>query len=228
MQKSVRSNYSETLAFIKDRFNEALTTTRQFLIYSMDLSVVDSIDFKHFIKEMVDYEKETESQIYSIISRYSPNSKDLRILLSILKSLNDLERIAKTTNRIAKVFTKYLIDSRTVDVNLFINFEEMGKRLIIMLDQIITLVATTKVSNDEAELFRQQLTQADDYIDGLFKDIYKILIKKIENESNSKQQAKLVAETLLVVRHMERLGDHLCNIAEKILYIETGSHFSIS
>ena len=32
----------------------------------------------------------------------------------------------------------------------------------------------------------------------------------------------MITEMLLVVRHLERLGDHLCNIAERILYAETG------
>lgn len=228
MQKSVHKDYSENLAFIKDRFNEVLSNILQNLIYAMDLSVVNNIDFKHFIQQINEYESETESQIFNIIIRYSPNSKDLRLLLGILKSLNDLERISKTINRISKVFIRYGRDTQTVDINLFSSFEEMGKRLIIMLKQLIDISSTTNVSNEEAELFRQQLTQADDYIDNLFKDIYKILIDKICNEANSKQQAKLLAKTILVVRHMERLGDHLCKIAEKILYIETGTHFSIS
>ena len=224
----MRKDYSEKLLFIKDQFYEKLLTVRQCLVYSMDVLIVAEFDFKSFIKEIRIYERDTEGQIFQIIAQQSPNSRDLRLLLGILKSLNDLHRITKTINRISRVFNNYFSSTDLLDLNLFTNFDEMGKRLISMLDQIIDLYSATKVTPEKAELFQQELTQADDYIDSLFKDIYNHLITKIQIELDSKKQAKILTEILIVIRHMERLGDHLCNIAEKILYIETGDHFIIN
>ena len=97
-----------------------------------------------------------------------------------------------------------------------------------MFDKILDLFGTEKITLEKAKAFQNELTITDDYIDNFFKDITKILIKKIESEVNSKIQAKLVTDMLLVVRHMERIGDHLCDLSERILYFETGQQFSIN
>jgi phosphate transport system protein len=106
----------------------------------------------------------------------------------------------------------------------------MGKHLLIMFDQIIEIYSkySDKLTKEQAEAFQNQFSEEDDFIDSLFKETLNQLVKKIQKEIDSKKQAKLMTETLLMVRHMERIGDHLCNIAEKILYIETGNHFHIS
>jgi phosphate uptake regulator len=103
----------------------------------------------------------------------------------------------------------------------------MGKKLVLMLNQILELLNKGKISNDSARSFQNNLIESDDYIDDLFKELLSQVIKKMEVEIDSKKQAKLITETLLVVRHMERIGDHLCNIAEKIIYIETGEQLFI-
>ena len=123
---------------------------------------------------------------------------------------------------------KVLQTQKDIDLIILSSFEQKGKKLESKFDKILDLFGTEKITLEKAKAFQNELTITDDYIDNFFKDITKILIKKIESEVNSKIQAKLVTDMLLVVRHMERIGDHLCDLAERILYFETGQQFSIN
>ena len=177
------------------------------------------------------FEIDMEHEIFRIISLQAPISKDLRFLLSTLKSTADLRRIGKTIQRISKVSNKYFISDKVeVDPAIIQSFNDMSQSLLTMLDQILEIYGSTeaKITHDKAVEFQARFSQEDDNVDSLFKETLNHLVKTIRAEIDSKKQAKLTTDTLLMVRHMERIGDHLCNIAERILYVETGNHFHIN
>ena len=227
MQRSYRKEYTDNLEFLRDRYEEMINNLRQALANSLDVQVIENFNFKKFHNSVKSYEEETEDQIFKIINLQNPNTKDLRLLLGLYKSTTDLTRIANTILKIFRVH-KVLQTQKDIDLVLLSSFEQMGKKLESMFDKILDLFGTEKITLEKAKAFQNELTITDDYIDNFFKDITKILIKKIESEVNSKIQAKLVTDMLLVVRHMERIGDHLCDLSERILYFETGQQFSIN
>lgn len=227
IKNTLRKDYSENLSFIQDQFMEKLTVIRQGLLFAIDLSETNEFDFKSLEHEIALYEEETEATIFKLIALQSPKFRDLRLLLGLLQSMNDVYRITKTILRISKVFRRYYSKPGTVDLQILQNFEEMGNKLVTMLDHIIQFNFDNELSNEIANDFQRQFTIADDYIDSLFKNIYKMLVTKITDEIDSKKQATILVELIIVVRHMERLGDHLCNIAEKFLFINTGNYYVI-
>ena len=233
MQKSLRKAYAESLDQVQITFKKKLKETRDALATALDIEKIESFDFRSFNKQMQDFENNMEHDIFKIISLQAPISKDLRLLLSNLKSSNDLRRIAKTISRISKVSKKYFIEPAEgviVDPDILESFNEMGKSLLNMFDQVLEIYTSDseKFTHDKAVEFQKQFSQEDDNVDSLFKETLNRLVKSIKGEIDSKKQAKLTTETLLMIRHMERIGDHLCNIAERILYVETGNHFHIS
>ena len=61
----------------------------------------------------------------------------------------------------------------------------------------------------------------DDVVDDLFAEYKKQLIHKItENVKNGEQ----ATDMLMVAKYFERIGDHATNIAEWVIYSETGEH----
>lgn len=231
MQKSLRKEYSEHLNKIETDFISKLRETRDILAKAIDRDQVESYDFKTFNKQMQSFEDDMEADIFKIISLQAPISKDLRLLLSTLKSVNDLRRICKTITRISKVSKKYFINPDVeVDPEILNSFDEMGKGLLNMFDMVLDIYSSTdvKITHDKAIEFQKQFSLEDDNVDSLFKETLSHLVKSIRQEIDSKKQAKLTTDTLLMVRHMERIGDHLCNVAERMLYVETGSHFHIN
>lgn len=233
MQKEMRKAYTENLEQIRVAFLTELQETRSALAKSLDLTQVEAFDFKKFNKETQQFENDMEQKIFKIISLQAPISKDLRFLLSTLKSTNDIRRIGKTIQRISKVSKKYFIKNKevvNVDPALSSSFQNMGQSLLSMFDQVLEIFHSPdeKLTHEKAIKFQTEFSREDDNVDSLFKETLNQLIKGIQTEIDSTKQAKLMTDSLLMVRHMERIGDHLCNIAERILYVETGNHFHIS
>ena len=233
MQKELRKNYTESLDKIRIEFLNELQETRSALEKSLDLKQVETFDFKKFNKRVQQFESDMEQNIFKIISLQAPISKDLRFLLSTLKSSNDLRRIGKTIQRISKVSKKYIIKNKdvvNVDPNLFASFQNMGESLKKMFDQVLEIYHSPngKLTQEKAIKFQAEFSQEDDNVDSLFKESLNQLVDELQTEIDSSKQAKLITEALLMIRHMERVGDHLCNIAERILYVDTGEHYHIS
>ena len=104
----------------------------------------------------------------------------------------------------------------------------MGTLLDSMLDQVIDVfISQDKLNGESSKELQRILIQEDDAVDTMFKGIMKKLIKKIKKEVDSKKQAKQIADGLILIRHMERIGDHICNIAERLIYIDTGEKIPI-
>lgn len=227
MSKPARKEFTELISFLHDQFIEKIIESREALDFSLESPLVYDYDFKKYLKSIQSYANETDHKIFSIIALQTPNTKDLRFLLGLYKSLSDLERVSKTILRISKI-SKHFDSKKILDLILLSSFEEMGSKLKVMFDKIIEILEINKLNIEKALELQKEFTESDDYVDNLFKDINKILIKKLENESNTKKQANFLAEVILVVRHMERIGDHLCDMAERTLYVETGQQFTIN
>lgn len=233
MLKEQRKAYTENLNQLKIEFLTQLNDSRSALSKALDIEQVESYDFKKFNKNVQQFEVDMEQKIFKIISLQAPISKDLRFLLSTLKSTADLRRIGKTIQRISKVSKKYFVKSKTevtVDPALFNSFQIMGSSLLSMFDQVLEIYTSTseKLTHEKAVQFQKDFSREDDNVDSLFKETVDQVVTDIQTEIESTKKAKLMTDALLMIRHMERVGDHLCNIAERILYVETGSHFHIS
>ena len=233
MLKEQRKAYTENLNQLKIEFLTQLKDSRTALSKALDIEQVESYDFKKFNKNVQQFEVDMEQKIFKIISLQAPISKDLRFLLSTLKSTADLRRIGKTIQRISKVSKKYFVKSKTevtVDPALFNSFQIMGSSLLSMFDQVLEIYTSTseKITHEKAVQFQKDFSREDDNVDSLFKETVDQVVTDIQTEIESTKKAKLMTDALLMIRHMERVGDHLCNIAERILYVETGNHFHIS
>ena len=170
----------------------------------------------------VKWEEETEIKCFRLVSLQSPVAGDLRLILGILKSATDIKRIANTAQRIAKIASNYKLEKEAIK-----EISKMSKILIRMFD--ITISSFENINGTDKQDLKQLqdvLIKEDNDVDNLFKaavERYVIMLKEIDSQKLAKQFADL----LILSRHMERLGDHINNIAEKIIYIETGNHVSI-
>ncbi len=200
MQRTLRKEYSENLKQIEDSFVNKLKETRLVLSKALDSNQVESYDFKAFNKSMYEFEITSEAQIFKIISLQAPISKDLRFLLSTLKSTADLRRIGKTIQRISKVSKKYFVSKEiTVDPEIMNSFNEMGSRLLNMFDQILEIYSSSssssKFSLDKANEFQKQFSQEDDNVDSLFKETLAKLVSNIQKEIDSKKISQVVCSS---------------------------------
>ncbi|MGN0348815.1 MAG: phosphate signaling complex protein PhoU [Roseburia sp.] len=160
-------------------------------------------------------EKEIEALCMKLLLQQQPVARDLRQISSVLKMITDMERIGDHATDISEM-TILMADSAyektEIDIDLIKNMaKETTDMLIKSIDAFVT---------KDMELARWVINR-DDVVDDLFAEYKKQLIHKItENVKNGEQ----ATDMLMVAKYFERIGDHATNIAEWVIYSETGEH----
>ncbi len=155
-------------------------------------------------------ERLIDEKIIKSIVLHQPAASDCRQLIAALRIVKDLERIGDYAANIAN-------HSMTLD-QLEITGEEqrlidMGHAVTTMLEEVIE--AFINQDSDKAELVRQQ----DEQIDELFTKIFSDLL--IINTNNAKMSAPCT-HLSFIARSIERIGDHITDIAEEVIYTVSG------
>lgn len=151
-----------------------------------------------------------EDRCVELIALQQPNAKDLRIVFSIIKIITDLERMGDYCVNIAREV-------------LLIGKDPLMKeaKYIYKMKEIIAgmIVETKKSWLEEDRELASQVADEDELIDSLFADLYNgVMMNVIQDKSSIPQGTRL----LFMGRFLERMADHLTNVCEKIIYINTG------
>jgi phosphate transport system protein len=161
-------------------------------------------------------EVEIDNKCAKIIVTQQPIARDLRIVLTGLKIVTDLERmadhavdIAKTTLRIAhQNYIKPLIDI---------------PRMAEIVREMVKMSLDSYVRQD-LELARA-IGEKDDIVDALYKQIFRELLTYMMEDPRNIDQA---TQFLFVARYLERIADHATNICEWVIYLDTGEHIDLN
>ena len=174
------------------------------------LSEADVDQAREVIKhdqDMDDLSLKIENLCMELLALQQPMAKDLRRIIGILKIGIDLERIGDLAVDIARVTTQSQNKIKITKLEFIPKMADIIKK---MLDQ-----SMLALMDSDADLARQ-VTKWDYEIDGLYvKARTKLLKIIIENPEVINEGSAL----LMVNRHLERTGDHICNICESIVYM---------
>ncbi|WP_022798541.1 phosphate signaling complex protein PhoU [Thermus islandicus] len=161
-------------------------------------------------KEVDALELKIENQAIAVIARHQPVASDLRLIFTIIKALTDLERSGDYAVHVAE---DALFLSQEPPLKRYVTLPEMGRRLLAMMD-----ILGKAVAERDAELARQVLAM-DDQVDGLYEEVTRELVTYMMEDPRTLTKALTL---MRVARSYERLGDHLENIAERVIYWLTG------
>ncbi len=155
-------------------------------------------------------ERIIDDLVIKSIVLHQPVAKDCRELIAALRISKDLERIGDYSINIAN-------HSMTLDT-LEITGEEqrvidMGHAVITMIEEVIESFRDQDASR--AKLIRQQDEQIDELFSKIFGDLLAI------NSDNAKLSSSCT-HLSFIARSLERIGDHITDIAEEILYTIEG------
>jgi phosphate transport system protein len=166
------------------------------------------IDLDDQVNEM---EKEIDEQATMILARRHPTASDLRLVLAIIKTVNDLERIGDEAEKVARIAVR-LADIDRPHGN-YHELETMGETVRHMLhdalDGFARLLPETAVS-----LIRED-EKVDIEYEGLLRQYYTYLVEEPRN-------TRRVLDCIWIARALERIGDHAKNIGEYIIYLVEG------
>jgi len=155
------------------------------------------------------FELKIDSDCENYIALYSPVAIDLRLVLSLIKISSTLERVGDFAEGIAR----YVIedDCSKIAPQLIddLQLEKMLECLILMLsDSFVALESeNTKISG--------KILAKDDEVDILYHNSINILADYMETTPAAIRSG---LKLMLLIRKLERIGDHCSNIVEEIVF----------
>lgn len=155
-------------------------------------------------------EKEIDEECIRILVTRQPAAVFLRLVLVILKSNTDLERIGDLSSNIAKECIRL---SGKPAMKALVDIPRMASIAVEMIKD-----AFAAISEKDADKAREVIKR-DDEIDELNLQVYRELFSyMIENPYIVSQALGLI----MVAKSLERIGDHVTNIAERSIYYIEG------
>ena len=159
-------------------------------------------------------ERDIEHRCMTLLLRQQPVAGDLRRISTAMKVVTDIERIGDHAADIAEIIP-HLVTVRKEGDPAVSQAIAMGKKAHQMiLDALAALMA-------EDELAARKVIAADDAVDYDFNAIKHQLAQEIA-EDPGKVDASL--DLLMVIKYLERIGDHAVNVAEWVQFVRTGRY----
>jgi phosphate transport system protein len=160
--------------------------------------------------EVDNVEVEMEEECLKLLALYQPVANDLRLIVSVLKINNDLERIGDHAKNMAEIVLQLAEGERlTIPDNMIAIFEKTK----LMLRK--ALLAFVELDRKLAEA----VLAMDDEVDSLCKSELPLQVELIKSDPHLAGQRLML---LSLCRQLERIGDHASNIAEDIVYLLSG------
>ena len=145
-----------------------------------------------------------------ILSKQSPVSRDLRVLVAALRISASLERMGALAGHIATI-ARYRYPESAVPETLRETFTEMGA-----LDCALGKKLTQLLGNTDVDLARTIQTE-DERVDELHRSVFELVLSP-----DWKENALHTVDVTLASRYHERFADHVVDISAKVAYLTTG------
>jgi phosphate transport system protein len=146
-----------------------------------------------------------------ILATRSPAAGDLRLIIAILKTITDLERIGDEAEKIARMAKLVHTAERLYMPRL--ELKHVANLTLGMLRKSLDAFARLD-SSAAAQVVRQ-----DDLVDDEFRSILRQLITFMMEDPRTITRS---LEVLFVAKALERIGDHSKNMAEYVVYMVEG------
>ncbi len=151
-----------------------------------------------------------EEQCYELIATQQPLASDLREIISILLIAIELERIADHSKNLAEIVI-HMGDAPLLKP--LVDIPRMAEICQSMLSQ-----ALDAFSRHNAEMGRA-VCNRDDEIDNLYQQIFRELLTYVMEDPRTVNRAM---NLLFAAHNLERVGDRITNIGERVIYAATG------
>lgn len=147
-----------------------------------------------------------------IIARRQPTASDLRMIMMVVKTITDLERIGDEAAKIARM-SKLVYESDRLATPRYNELTFMSTVALDMLRKSLDAFARLDV-NSAVQVARQ-----DFQVDEEFRSILRQLITFMMEDPRT---ISLSIEILFAAKAIERIGDHAKNMGEYVVYMVKG------
>ena len=215
---SIRKQYDTDLESLKKSLTEMGRSSADAVENVLEaLCVADADAAAAIVKEdarINNMERDIEHRCMTLLLRQQPVAGDLRRISTAMKVVTDIERIGDHAADIAEIIP-HLVTVRKEGDPAVSQAIAMGKKAHQMILDALDALTT------EDENAARRVIAADDEVDYDFNAIKHQLAQEIA-EDPGKVDAAL--DLLMVIKYLERIGDHAVNVAEWVQFVRTGRY----
>ncbi|MCH9852336.1 MAG: phosphate signaling complex protein PhoU [Alphaproteobacteria bacterium] len=174
------------------------------------------------LQKVRDKEKDIDAQQHDIndstvqvIALHQPVGTDLRYLLMVRDAANELERLGDYAKNIAKWYQKASSEGRFAGYS---HLKHIIDYVFNMVSQIVALYQSD-LSDDAIAEQAVEIIKADDALDDMYVSLFR------ESLTYTLEDPKKISgfiHYMLIIKHIERMGDVVTNIAELLYYRHKG------
>jgi phosphate transport system protein len=154
-----------------------------------------------------------DASCVEVIARRQPAANDLRMILAVVKTITDLERVGDEASKIART-GKDLQARKLAVVPCMPDLRLMAEKALTMLRGALDAYARLDARTAGAVISQ------DDDIDERFRAIQRLLLTHMMEDARTIGAA---LDVTFMAKSLERIGDHAKNIAEYVIYMVKGT-----
>jgi phosphate transport system protein len=155
-----------------------------------------------------------------IIARRQPAAGDLRMVMMMVKTITDLERIGDEATKIARTAQKIYEQDRM--------YKPRFNEIMAMVSLVREMLRTSLDAFARLDVSKTvEVAKQDEQVDEQFRAAMRQLITFMLEDPRT---ISMSLEVLFVAKAIERIGDHAKNIAEYVVYMVKGKdvrHISV-
>ncbi|MDD4963031.1 MAG: phosphate signaling complex protein PhoU [Gallionella sp.] len=203
--EAIRANVLQMGGLVEQQIRNAVEA-----LVSSDVAMMTHvIEEDHRVNGM---EVKIDEACSQVIARRQPTASDLRLVMTVVKTITDLERIGDEAEKIARM-AKMLSQKHGLAIPRYTEIKRASEIAVDMLRKALDAFARLDV------VMAAQVVRQDDLVDEEFRAIMRYLITFMMEDPRTISTS---LEILFVAKAIERIGDHAQNIAEYVIYLVKG------
>jgi phosphate transport system protein len=156
-------------------------------------------------------EVDIDEECARILVRRAPAAKDLRLIVAVIKTITDLERIGDEAEKIGFLASRLAVMRRPR--NDYRELRNLGGHVSVMLAETLDAFSSLDVEG------ARKVVAADKNVD----DEYEMIARQsITYMMEDPRDIKRVMDVMWAARALERIGDHAKNICEYVIFLVLG------
>ncbi len=157
-------------------------------------------------------EVQIDENCNQIIVLRQPAAGDLRMIMTVVKTITDLERIGDEAAKIARM-GKLLSQRKSIILPRYTEIKKIAELALDMIHKSLDAFARLDLA------YTAQVVRQDELVDEEFRTIMRYLISYMMEDPRTISTA---LEILFVAKAIERIGDHAKNMSEYVVYMVKG------